>query len=336
MERKLTSLGAGRFAPTPTGRLHLGNVRTALLAWLWARSCGLRNLLRIEDLDPAAIPQGLLDGLYQDLDWLGLHYDESPLTPGEVGPYRQSERSVVYQAPLLRLAALGVLYPCWCSRKEVASAAVAPHFSDEGPIYPKTCRNRTPEPLCVLDITNLPVVNGRFPALRIDVGSALNLLGINAIEFVDVVQGPQRFVLTETMGDFVVRRSDGIVAYQLACAYDDVMMGCTQVLRGRDLLPSTARQILLLRLLELPVPTYAHVGLALNCNGDRLSKRDGSTSIQVLRERGSSSYDVLTCLGLSVGWSTTGKLDDLASRFRINEVTPHDVTVPLPGANKDK
>lgn len=320
--------GAGRFAPTPTGHLHLGNVRTALLAWLWARSCRLRNVLRVEDLDPTAIPSGVLDGLYSDLDWLGLSYDESPQNPGDLGPYRQSERSALYQQPLDHLARLGVLYPCWCSRKEVVAAAVAPHFSDEGPVYPGTCRRRVQDRMNTADVTNLPVVNGRYPALRLDVRAALRHLGVDAIEFVDVVAGPQRFDLNESMGDFVVRRADGVAAYQLACAYDDVMMGCTQVLRGRDLLPSAARQILLLRLLGLPAPAYAHVGLVLNDRGERLSKRDGATSIPVLRGHGVPAEQLRKRLARSAGLRAVGDLDLLARSFCVNDLPANDVILP--------
>ncbi len=311
----LPSRGAGRFAPTPTGRLHLGNVRTALIAWLGARASNLRLILRIEDLDPKAIPKGCLEGIYHDLDWLGLVYDECPRVGGPTGPYRQSERFSQYDEVLDELNRLGCLYPCWCSRKEVREAAIAPHASDEGPIYAGTCRPTRIEPIKCLD--DLPEKRGRVPALRLNVERVIALQKASSITFNDLIAGPQSFDLRHTIGDFVVRRVDGVAAYQIACAWDDVVMGCTQVLRGNDLLPSTARQLMVLRLLNLPEPEYGHAGLVLSAAGDRLSKRDGATAIEDIRKSGIKPATVIRHLARMTGLPDTSDLDHLTDAFTI-------------------
>ena len=308
--------GAGRFAPTPTGRLHLGNARTALLAWLAARRAGLRNVLRVEDLDPKAIPAGILEGQYADLDWLGLRYDEGPRVGGPVGPYRQSERFPLYAAALRGLNDRGLLYPCWCSRREVRDAARAPHADDEGPVYAGTCKPAVGGPL---DLDALPERRGRVPALRVDVAAATG--AGTAVVFDDRLAGPQRFELS----DFVVRRVDGVAAYQLACAWDDAAMGCTQVLRGADLLPSTARQVLLLRVLGLPEPEYAHAGLVRAADGRRLAKRDADIALTTARERGDSASGTVRRLARWSGLPDTGDLDLLTEAFDLDAVDPADV-----------
>lgn len=315
--------GAGRFAPTPTGRLHLGNVRTALLAWLWARSHRLPNILRIEDLDPAAVPAGAIEGIYADLAWLGLDYDESPVRGGPVGPYRQSERAALYEPPLARLNALGLLYPCGCSRKEVALAARAPHAGDEGPVYPATCRPTTPRTLPDLGPIVLP--NGRRAALRLNVPAALAHLGLARVGFDDAVCGAVSLGPEDGLSDFVVRRTDGLTAYQLACAWDDVAMGCTQVLRGVDLLPSAVRQVLLLRLLDAPLPRYAHVGLVLTPSGDKLSKRDDAIAVSSLRAAGTPADSVVARLAATCGLEAGAPLDALAAGFEPTPALRADV-----------
>lgn len=314
--------GAGRFAPTPTGRLHLGNARTALLAWLDARKLGLRTVLRVEDLDPAAIPPGCLEGQYADLDWLGLAFDEEPRRGGPVGPYRQSERARLYREALQALDAKGLLYPCWCSRREVHDAARAPHASDEGPVYARTCAPPTPRPIGDLDA--VPRRRGREAALRLDVAAALG--GDADIAFDDAIAGPQRFALVAAMGDFIVRRRDGVAAYQLACAWDDAAMGCTRVLRGADLLPSTARQGLLLRALGLPTPVWAHAGLVVDATGQRLAKRDDAIALEGLRAAGVAASDVRRLLARLSGLPDTGDLDLLTEAFHL----PGPEAVELP------
>jgi len=312
--------GAGRFAPTPTGPLHGGNARTALLAYLWARRAGLRNVLRIEDLDVRAIPPGCLEGQYADLDWLGLVYDEEPRRGGPAGPYRQSERADQYAAVLRRLDEMALLYPCWCSRREVATAAIAPHAADEGPVYPGTCRPARGGPLG--DLSALPHRRGRAPALRLDVGRALARLGASEVRFDDRIAGHQRWDVSRQGGDFVVRRVDGIAAYQVACAWDDAAMGCAQVLRGVDLLTSTARQVLLLRLLDLDEPEYAHVGLVLDARGRRLSKRDAAAGLRELGEPGAAARAHLAALS---GLPATGDLDHLTAAFDAGRLSPDPV-----------
>lgn len=316
--------GAGRFAPTPTGRLHLGNARTALLAWLTARSAGLRTILRVEDLDPRAIPTGCLEEQYADLDWLGLVHDEDPRWGGPVGPYRQSERFDRYAHALQQLNARGLIYPCWCSRREVHDAARAPHASDEGPVYAGTCRPETP---AVLDLNAVPKRAGRVAALRIDVARAMGQLGLTQIRFDDAVSGPQDFDIIDGMGDFVVRRKDGVGAYQVACAHDDAAMGCTLVLRGADLLASTARQILLLSIWEAPLPIYAHVGLVTTAAGDRLAKRDASIALAQLRADGIAASAVVRQLARLSGLPDTGDLDHLTDAIDLRTISPAAVAL---------
>ena len=320
---------ASRFAPTPTGNLHLGNARTALLAWLAGRSAGLRNVLRIEDLDPRAMPPGCLENQLADLTWLGLTYDEGLLEGGPAGPYRQSQRAGLHLDALNHLNQLGVLYPCWCSRKEVRAAHRAPHASDEGPVYTGT--HRPQRPVVWEDLDDLPTELGRRPALRLNVDLALATLGEDAIRFDDAIAGPQRFDLRETMGDFVVRRVDGIVAYQVACAIDDVLMGCRLVLRGSDLLASTARQILILRLLDLEVPQYAHAGLVTDHQGQRLAKRDGAIALRTLRANGVEAAVVRAHLAEISGLPFAGDLPFLAATFDLKRVPAGSVALPAVG-----
>jgi len=307
--------GAARFAPTPTGRLHAGNARTALLSWLWGRRLGLRNVLRVEDLDPAAIPPGVLEGQYADLEWLGLRWDEGPVEGGPWGPYRQSARLESYTAPLLALDALGLIYPCWCSRREVALATRAPHAGDEGPVYPGTCR---PErPTTYGDLDSVPARAGRSPAWRVDVQGALASLKLTALVIDDAVAGRVTFDPVSELGDFVVRRSDGVAAYQTACAWDDAEMRCTHVLRGNDLLPSAARQSLLLRCWGRTLPTYAHVGLVTDAQGGRLAKRDAAVAIETERLAGLSAGGLRRRLARSCGLPDTGDLDLLAEALDV-------------------
>ncbi len=317
--------GASRFAPTPTGRLHLGNARTALLAWLAARATGRRAILRVEDLDPAAVPPGCMDTQLADLAWLGLTWDEGVAEGGPAGPYQQSARGPLYREALDALAALGVLYPCWCSRREVLEAARAPHASDEGPVYAGTCRPA--QPITDLDLDALPMRRGRVPALRLDVARALHRLGAHTVDFDDLACGPQQIDLHRQMGDFVVRRRDGLAAYQIACSLDDVFMGCDLVVRGADLLASAARQVLLLRLLELPPPRYAHVGLVVDAQGARLAKRDGAIALASFREAGVPAAEIRRVLAHTCGWAT----DDLAvmvAAFTLDGLTADTVRLP--------
>lgn len=256
----------GRFAPTPSGRMHLGNVWCALLAWLDARSRGGELVLRIEDLDRRKIPAGAAEALMDDLRWLGLDWDE--------GPFYQSERAEVYAEHVERLRETGLVYPCFCSRADL-HVAEAPHASDGTPIYPGTCRGLSPEQAA-------EKARLRKPGLRLRVPAADDPAG--TVRFMDEVYGPRAECLAEECGDFLVRRSDGVYAYQLAVTVDDALMGVGRVVRGRDLLPSTARQIYLQRLLGFPQPAYAHVPMLLSADGGRrLSKRDHDCDLGFMR-----------------------------------------------------
>ena len=257
----------GRFAPTPSGRMHLGNIYAALVAWLSVRSAGGRMVLRIEDLDPRTQSGPWTDYLLADLHWLGLDWDE--------GPYYQRDRVEAYHAALEQLRDAGLLYPCFCTRAEL-HAASAPHASDGTPIYAGTCRGLSPE-----EIARRSAV--RPAALRLMVPNEDDPAG--TISFTDRVFGPQTEILARDCGDFLVRRSDGVFAYQLAVVVDDAQMGVTEVVRGHDLLSSSARQIYLQRLLGYPEPAYAHVPLLVAPDGRRLSKRDRDLDMEGLRER---------------------------------------------------
>ncbi len=269
----------GRYAPSPTGDLHLGNARTALIAWLWARRAGGRCLLRFEDLDAARVRPGCAQAQAASLAWLGLDWDGDPVA--------QSQRGELYDAALGALRERGVLYECFCSRADVRRAASAPHGPD-GPLYSGACRNLTAAE------RSARIAAGRAPALRVRVDGE--------VEFRDDVMGPQRELLEATTGDIVVRRSDGVIAYQLAVVVDDAHQGIGHVVRGADLLASTARQIRLYELLGLaPVPGYAHVPLMLGDDGERLAKRHGAVGLTELREAGADPRAVVGRLAFSAG-----------------------------------
>ncbi|WP_342590851.1 tRNA glutamyl-Q(34) synthetase GluQRS [Olsenella profusa] len=298
----------GRFAPTPSGRMHLGNVFSALMAWLSAHSAGGEVVLRIEDLDPRARSRERADTLMADLEWLGLTWDE--------GPYYQSEREAVYNEAIERLSRAGLTYPCFCTRAEL-HAASAPHASDGTPIYPGTCRRLTPEEArCRAQV--------RPPATRLRVPDADDPAG--TIEFCDLAYGPHREVLAHECGDFLVRRSDGVVAYQLAVVVDDALMGVTQVVRGRDLLSSCARQTYLARLLGWHAPEYAHVPLLVAPDGRRLSKREKDLDLGALRGLGVAPERVIGTLAAAVGLTEPGvaaRPDELVGSFSWEKVAAH-------------
>jgi glutamyl-tRNA synthetase len=265
----------GRYAPSPSGRLHLGNARTALLAWLSARAAGGRFVLRVEDLDPQRSKPEHEHRQLTDLRWLGLDWDEGPDVGGAHGPYRQSERVDVYAAALARLDT----YACTCTRKELRETASAPHGLE--PVYPGTCRGQTPHP-------------ERPASLRWRVPPG-------EVCFEDRILGRQCQDVATQVGDFVLRRGDGAWAYQLAVVVDDAAMHVTEVVRGADLLDSTARQILLARTLGLPVPSYAHAPLVVGPDGEKLSKRHGAPDLSELRERGMDPRLVVAELARSAG-----------------------------------
>jgi len=303
----------GRFAPSPTGDVHLGTARTALAAWLAARAAGGAYVMRIEDLDgPRTIP-GAEERILDDLRWLGLDWDEGPDVGGAHAPYRQSLRLARYDAAVEQLLADGRAFRCWCSRAEVARAAAAPHGpADDGPRYPGTCRVRaTPPP------------RDRRPSVRLRVDPEL-------VEFVDGVHGPYREDVAAAIGDFVIRRADGIPAYQLAVVVDDAAMGMTDVVRGDDLIGSTARQLLLYRALGALAPRFAHVPLVLGPDGARLSKRHGAIGIRALAERGRSSAEVVGLLASTLGLVPDGTActpRDLVAGFSLARITRAPTTL---------
>ena len=238
----------GRFAPSPSGRIHLGNILCCLLAWLSARQKGGKIVLRMEDLDTARCPRHYARQMIEDLQWLGLSWDQGPLTGGPDMSYFQSQRTDFYQAALEKLEALNLVYPCFCTRAEL-HAASAPHPEDGLTIYAGTCRNLTFE-------ERAERAKRRAPALRLRVPA-------QTWSFIDGHMGPCSQRLDRDCGDFLLRRSDGIFAYQLAVVVDDAAMGITEVVRGADLLSSTPRQLFLYHLLELTPPKFYHLPLLL-------------------------------------------------------------------------
>ncbi len=265
------ALYRGRLAPSPTGYLHLGHARTFWCAQ--ERACAQNGLLvlRNEDLDPARSKPEFATAMLEDLRWFGFQWQEGPDIGGPFGPYSQSERQNLYAAALEKLRAGNFIYPCVCSRKDLQSAASAPHAADDELIYPGTCRNNQ----------NSKIENHKFSwRFRVPDGET--------VSFVDGHFGPQQFVAGRDFGDFVVWRHDDIPAYQLAVVVDDAAMGITEVVRGADLLLSTARQILLHRALKLTSPQVFHGALLTDEHGVRLSKRHESLSLRTLRAQGAS------------------------------------------------
>ncbi len=270
------NMGAGRFAPSPTGELHLGNLRTALLVWLFARHRGDRFLLRIEDLDTGSVREQHVHGQLEDLRALGLDPDEPPV--------RQSTRTERYDEMLVRLTESGLTYPCFCSRREVREAASAPNGPLPPGAYPGTCRT-----LSEADRLRR-LREGRLPAVRLRTAG-------ERVGFLDERCGPY----TGLVDDMVLRRGDGAVAYNLAVVVDDADQGVTLVVRGDDLVSSTPRQIHLARQLGIVSPGYAHVPLVLAGDGSRLAKRHGSVTLADRRAAGDSAARVLGRLGSSLG-----------------------------------
>lgn len=259
----------GRFAPSPSGRMHLGNIFTALVSWLSVRSAGGRWILRIEDLDPQRSRLEHSRAIEDDLRWLGLDWDEGGLDNlGPSAPYSQSRRSVFYADALRHLRSTGRTYPCFCTRADLM-ATRAPHQSDGRVVYAGTCRPSVAPPFA-------ESTSGRPHSTRLWVPDS-------EIRFTDRVCGPVSSVLSRDCGDFVIQRADGAWAYQLAVVVDDALMGVTEVVRGNDLLLSSPQQIYLYRLLGYEPPAFAHLPLVCNSAGIRLSKRDRSLSMEHLR-----------------------------------------------------
>jgi glutamyl-tRNA synthetase len=280
----------GRYAPSPTGMIHAGNARTALAAWLSARSRGGAFVYRLEDLDPPRVVPGMAEAQREDLLWLGLDWDEGPDVGGPYAPYSQSERSSFYEDALRTLAAAGRLFPCRLSRKDLQAMASAPHGAEEAP-YPPSLRPQDVDPdwfarLCGAERPDAAI---RF------------LVHDRPVSFVDRVCGPVTERVDLAVGDFVLKRRDGLYAYQLAVVVDDLRMGIDDVVRGADLLASTARQIQLLEALGGAPPAYAHIPLMVNARGEKLSKRDRGITLRSLREAGVRPEALAGSLAWSLG-----------------------------------
>jgi glutamyl-tRNA synthetase len=257
--------------------MHLGNARTALLAWLDARKDGGAFVMRVEDLDRARVVAGAEARLLADLRWLGLDWDEGPDVGGRFAPYRQSERARLYDDAIDRLLAAGRAFPCACSRADIARAATAPHVEDEDePRYPGTCRR-----LAAAEVESRAAAQGRQPSIRYAAAGETD---------------PDADV-----DDFVLRRADGVAAYQLAVVVDDIAMAITRVVRGDDLLRSTPRQRALYGALGAAPPVFVHVPLVLAPGGERLAKRTRPPSIAALRERGVAAETIIGALAASAG-----------------------------------
>ncbi len=292
----------GRLAPSPTGAQHIGNARTYLIAWLSARSRGGQVLLRIEDIDSPRVKPGAAEQAAQDLCWLGLDLDGEPVV--------QSGRLSFYESALRRLQAQERVYPCTCTRSDVEQAASAPHPEHEGPVYPGTCAWRR-----VADAASL---GARSYAWRFRVGP-------HSPEFVDGFRGRTHVNLRRVGSDFVVWKSAGTPAYQLAVVVDDAAFGVTEVVRGDDLITSTPRQLLLYEALELLPPRFAHVPLVVGADGRRLAKRHGDTRLATLRAAGVKAEALLGLLAWSCGWLAqieSISAQELLPLFRLEAIPP--------------
>ncbi|HEX8556814.1 MAG TPA: tRNA glutamyl-Q(34) synthetase GluQRS [Pyrinomonadaceae bacterium] len=318
MDGRLHPPYRGRLAPSPTGHLHLGHARTFRAAYERARAAGGALVLRDEDLDPARSRAEFAAAMLEDLRWLGLDWDEGPDVGGPHAPYTQSARRAFYLEAWSRLVAGGVVYPCVCSRSDIARAASAPHEAaaggasaagvgrqprtrDDEPHYTGACRPRAGEPPRAA--ASPAGLNWRF---RVPDGEE--------VVFQDLKQGRRSFVAGRDFGDFVVWRRDDVPAYQLAVVTDDALMGITEVVRGADLLKSTARQILLQRALGHATPAYFHCDLVTDERGERLAKRHESLSLRALRAAGLSAAEVRDALDAAE--CDPGRLAALAARAR--------------------
>lgn len=293
----------GRFAPTPSGRMHLGNVFSALMAWASVRSQNGSLILRVEDLDIRAHNPQYTSLLLDDLQWLGLTWDK--------GPYYQSKRTELYQEALSDLRQQGLLYPCFCSRADL-HAAQAPHASDGTYVYARTCRNLSKS-------EREELAKHKIPATRIRVPN-------KTYAFEDKVYGQTSQNLFKLCGDFIVQRADEVFAYQLAVVVDDADMGVTEVVRGSDLLSSTPRQLYLQDVLGLSHPTYAHLPLLVAPDGRRLSKRNHDLDLGVLRSQGKTPEEILGFLAYCVGLTKENEplsAVQIANRFSWETLRAH-------------
>jgi glutamyl-tRNA synthetase len=290
----------GRLAPSPTGAQHVGNARTYLIAWLSARSRGGKVALRIEDIDSPRVKPDAVQGIYDDLTWLGLDWDGVPVV--------QTERIALYRAALGHLQQRELVYPCSCTRTDVERAASAPHLEHEGPVYPGTCAGRR--------VADAAALKDRPFCWRMRTDNAV-------VSFEDGYRGTVALALGDLGGDFVVWKSAGTPAYQLAVVVDDADQHVTEVLRGDDLVPSTPRQLLLYQALGLAPPRFVHVPLVVGPDGRRLAKRHGDTRLAALRMAGVTAQALLGLLAWSCGWSdgvTPITAAELVHRFCLEAI----------------
>jgi len=299
--------GRGRLAPSPTGAQHLGNARTYLLTYWSARRHGLSLTLRIEDVDSPRVKPWATEQAIEDLRWLGIAWED--------GPDIQSQRKPLYRAALERLIEADRVFPCTCTRADIAEAGSAPHFEHEGPVYPGTCATwRTGDPL--------PPA-GEY-CWRFRVGS-------ERVEFDDLVLGRQACVPGEALGAFPVTQKSGDPSYQLAVVVDDGEMGVTEVVRGNDLVASTFRQLELYQALGLPPPRFAHVPLVLGPDGRRLAKRHGDTRLSHYREQGIEPGRIINWAAQSAGMigsdEQVSSADEVIERFAWDKLNQEDVVI---------
>jgi glutamyl-tRNA synthetase len=290
----------GRLAPSPTGAQHVGNARTYLISWLAARAAGGQIVLRIEDIDSPRIKPGAAAQVRDDLSWLGLDWDEQPIV--------QSDRLALYEAALKALQERELVYPCTCSRSDVENAASAPHAGHEAPPYPGTCAS--------LRVADARELSDRPHSWRFRANTG-------AIEYRDGFRGITHVDQRAAGGDFVVWKSAGTPAYQLAVVVDDADSGVTEVIRGDDLVPSTPRQLLLYQALGFAPPRFVHVPLVVGPDGRRLAKRHGDTRLSSLREAGVRAEALLSLLAWSCGWLDRIEpvsASDLIARFRLDKI----------------
>lgn len=294
----------GRFAPTPSGRLHLGNLLCCLIAYLSARSKGGKFLLRIEDLDVPRCPKRLSDQCIEDLRFLGFDWDETPLY--------QSERTEIYQKYFDELTRMGLVYPCFCTRAQL-HAAIAPNLGDHEPIYSRACAGLAPEEIAKR-------IKTRSPAMRMRVPDEV-------LSFVDGHFGQVSENLEKGSGDYIIRRSDGLFGYQLAVVIDDALCGVNEIVRGRDILFSTPRQMHMQRTLGFQTPSYFHIPLLMDANGRRLAKRDKDLDLTALSQT-MTPEQILGMLAYSAGVipeNRPASLEELTRVFDWKNVKKGDI-----------
>lgn len=295
-----------RFCPSPTGLIHLGNIRTALFSALYARNQGGTFLLRIEDTDAERSEERFTEQLQQDLHWLGLDWQEGPSHDAGLGPYFQSQRQAIYDDYYQRLEKAGFAYHCFCSEEELALTRKIQRSQGKPPRYPGTCRSLSD------DEREAKLAQGLKPTLRFCVPDD------TLVEFEDLVRGKQSYK-TEDMGDFIIRRANGTSPFMFCNAIDDALMKVTHAIRGEDHLTNTPRQILILQALALPIPAYGHIALIVGADGSPLSKRHGSKSAVELRAEGylpDAINNYLARLGHYYGHDHYLSLDELAAQFK--------------------